>query len=66
MPQRVPPFSFGDDALVLRRFLYEHWCDRGHGPNLRAASEGTGLTRERLIAAYQGLDLGVDVSNWSS
>ena len=59
MPQNVPEFRFSDDALKLRQFLYEHWCTNGRGPNLRAAHEGTGLSRERLVAAYRELDLGL-------
>jgi hypothetical protein len=59
MTQNVPEFQFGDDALKLRQFIYEYWCANGHGPNLRAAHEGTGLARERIIEAYKQLDLGV-------
>jgi hypothetical protein len=59
MPQNVPEFRFGDDALRLRQFVYEYWCTHGHGPNLRAAHEGTGLSRERLAEAYKELDLGI-------
>lgn len=59
MPHNVPEFQFSDDALTLRQFLYEYWCARGHGPNLRAAHEATGFVRERLIAAYRELDLGL-------
>jgi hypothetical protein len=59
MPQDVPEFPFSDDALRLRQFLYEYWCREGHGPNLRAAHEGTGLSRERLVDAYRQLDLGI-------
>lgn len=59
MPQRVPSFEFAEDALKLRQFLYEYWCAHGHGPNLRAAHEGTGLARERIIEAYKQLDLGL-------
>ncbi len=59
MPQRVPAFQFSDDALRLRQFLYEYWCANGRGPNLRAAHEATGLARERLVAAYRELDLGL-------
>ena len=59
MPQNVPEFRFGDDALKLRQFVYEHWCAHGHGPNLRAAHEATGLSRERLLEAYRQLDLGI-------
>ena len=59
MTQQVPEFQFGDDALKLRQFLYEFWCANGRGPNLRAACEGTGLSRQRLLDAYRQLDLGV-------
>ena len=45
MPQQVPEFRFSEDALRLRQFLYEHWCAHGHGPNLRAANQATGLPR---------------------
>jgi hypothetical protein len=59
MPQNVPEFGFSDEALALRQFVYEYWCEHGHGPNLRAAHEGTGLSRERIIEAYRQLDLGI-------
>lgn len=59
MPHNVPEFQFSDDALKLRQFLYEYWCARGHGPNLRAAHEATGFGREQLLAAYRELDLGL-------
>ncbi len=59
MPQNVPEFQFDADALRLRQFLYEYWCTHGHGPNLRAAHEGTGLSRAQIIDAYQQLDLGL-------
>jgi hypothetical protein len=59
MAQRVPEFAFGEDALKLRQFLYEYWCERGHGPNLRAVHEGTGLALEKIVAAYGELDLGL-------
>ena len=59
MTQNVPEFQFDDDALKLRQFSYEYWCAHGHGPNLRAAHEGTGLSRQRIIDAYKQLDLGV-------
>ncbi|HJQ83890.1 MAG TPA: organomercurial lyase [Candidatus Binatia bacterium] len=59
MPQNVPEFTFSDDALKLRQFLYEYWCTHGHGPNLRAAHESTGLARDRLVAAFRELDLGL-------
>ncbi len=59
MTQQVPEFQFGEDALKLRQFIYQHWCDNGHGPNLRAAHEGTGLSREQILQAYRQLDLGI-------
>ena len=59
MPQNVPEFRFSDDALKLRQFVYEHWCTHGHGPNLRAAHEATGLSREQILEAYKQLDLGI-------
>lgn len=59
MPQNVPEFQFDADALRLRQFLYEYWCTHGHGPNLRAAHEGTGLSRAQIIEAYKQLDLGI-------
>jgi hypothetical protein len=59
MTQQVPEFQFGDEALRLRQFIYEYWAEHGHGPNLRAAHEGTGLGRDDLLRAYRQLDLGV-------
>jgi hypothetical protein len=59
MPQNVPEFQFSEEALKLRQFLYEYWCEHGRGPNLRAAHEATRLSREQLIDAYRQLDLGV-------
>jgi len=59
MTQQVPEFQFSDDALRLRQFLYEYWCANGHGPNLRAAHEATGLSRPQILDAYRQLDLGV-------
>jgi hypothetical protein len=59
VPQNVPEFQFSDDALKLRQLVYEHWCAHGHGPNLRAAHENTGLPRERILEAYKELDLGI-------
>jgi hypothetical protein len=59
MPQNIPEFQFSEDALKLRQFVYEHWCTHGHGPNLRAAHEATGLSRRQILEAYQQLDLGI-------
>ena len=43
----------------LRAFVYEFWCEHGHGPNLRAVHEGTGLDRRTIIQAYKELQLGI-------
>lgn len=59
MPQHVPAFQFSDEALRVRHFLYERWCERGVAPNLRAVHEATGLGREAILAAYRELDLGM-------
>ena len=59
MPQNIPEFRFSDDALKLRHFVYEYWCAHGHGPNLRAAHEATGLSRAQIVEAYKQLDLGI-------
>lgn len=59
MPQDVPPFEFSDEAKALRAFVYDYWCEHGHGPNLRAAHDGTGLERRQLIQAYKELQLGI-------
>ena len=71
MPQHVPEFRFCDDALKLRQAVYEHWCRHGHGPNLRAAHEATGLSRAAIVEAYKQLDLGImcivdqETQNWN-
>jgi hypothetical protein len=57
--QNVPEFQFGEDALRVRQFLYEHWCAQGRAPNLRAFHEATGLSRARLLAAFGELDRGI-------
>lgn len=59
MPQDVPPFEFSEEAKRLRQFVYEHWCEHGRGPNLRAAHEGTGLDRRQIVQAYKELQLGI-------
>jgi hypothetical protein len=59
MPQNVPSFEFSDDAKRVRQLIYEHWCEHGRGPNLRAMHEATGFARERLIELYRELDLGL-------
>ena len=59
MPQNVPAFEFTDEAKRLRAFVYEYWCEHGHGPNLRAAHEATGLDRRQLVQGYKELQLGI-------
>ena len=59
MPQNVPAFEFTDEAKRLRAFVYQYWCEHGHGPNLRAAHEGTGLDRRQLVQGYKELQLGI-------
>lgn len=67
MPQNVPEFRFSDAALRVRQCVYEYWCAHGHGPNLRAVHEATGLTREQILEAYKELDLGIMcVIDWST
>ncbi len=59
MPQNVPAFDFSDPAKALRQFVYEFWCEHGHGPNLRAVHEGTGLDRRTIVQGYKELQLGI-------
>jgi hypothetical protein len=59
MPQNVPDFRFSDDAIAVRKFLYEFWCQRGYPPNLRDSAEATGFSRRRLMQVYRELDLGI-------
>jgi hypothetical protein len=59
VPQNVPAFEWSDDALRLRQFVYEHWCEHGVGPNLRDAHEALGLDRRQLVQAYKQLQLGI-------
>ena len=54
-----PNFSFSEDAIKVRQFLYEFWCANGAGPNLRDTHEATGLSRRGIMQAYRELDLGV-------
>ena len=58
MQQGMPEFPYSEDALRLRQYLYEYWCDKGHGPNLRGVHEDLGLSREAIIAAYKQLQMG--------
>jgi hypothetical protein len=59
MPQNVPAFEFSDAAKALRQFVYEHWCEHGRGPNLRAVHEGTGFDRRTIVQGYKELQLGI-------
>jgi hypothetical protein len=59
MPQNVPAFEFSDAAKALRAFVYEHWCAKGYGPNLRAVHDGTGFDRRTIVQAYKELQLGI-------
>ena len=58
MPQNVPVFQFTDDALRLRQFAYEYWCEHGVGPTLRDVHEELGFTRRQALQAYKELQLG--------
>jgi hypothetical protein len=59
MAQNVPNFSFSENAIKVRQFLYEFWCANGNAPNLRDTHEATGLSRREIMQAYRELDLGV-------
>ena len=61
MPQNVAPFEFTEDALRLRQFIFEYWCERGFGPNYRNVHEALGLDRRRIMQAYKQLQLGIIV-----
>ncbi len=56
--QGVPPFEWSESAKKVRAFLYQYWCDEGHGPTLRRVHETVGLDREEIIAAYKELAFG--------
>ena len=65
-PGRIPscrrtsrPSSSPTPPSSCAPFVYEFWCEHGHGPNLRAAREGTGLDRRTIIQAYKELQLGI-------
>lgn len=61
MPQNVPAFKFTDNALKLRQFVYEHWCEHGRGPTLLQVKQATGLARRQAQQAYKELQLGTIV-----
>jgi hypothetical protein len=56
--QGIPAFEWSEHALKVRQYLYEFWCEKGHGPNLREVHETLGLTRDEIISAYKQLELG--------
>ena len=59
MPQNVPVFEWTDNALQVRQFVYEFWCEHGVGPTLLDVHQATGLTRREIIQAYKELQLGI-------
>jgi hypothetical protein len=59
VPQNVPAFEFSDPAKQVRQAVYEHWCARGHGPNLRDVHDATSLDRRAILQAYKELHLGI-------
>lgn len=59
MPQNVPPFEWTDNAVRLRAFVYDHWCEHGRGPTLRDVHEALGLDRWAIVQAYKELQLGL-------
>ena len=32
MPQNVPTFDFTENALRVRAFVFDFWCEQGRGP----------------------------------
>jgi hypothetical protein len=61
MPQNVPSFEFTEDALRLRAFVFEFWCENGRGPTLREVHEALALDRHQIVQAYKQLQLGIVV-----
>jgi hypothetical protein len=59
MPQNVSEFEFTEDALRVRAYLFEFWCEHGRGPTLREVHEATGLARRAITSAYKQLQLGI-------
>ncbi|MGQ0824216.1 MAG: organomercurial lyase [Actinomycetota bacterium] len=62
MPQNVPGFAFSDDALKVRAFIFDFWCEHGRGPTLREVHEATGLERREITQAYKELQLGIVIT----
>ena len=61
MPQNVPTFEFTENALRVRAFVFDFWCEHGRGPTLREVHEATELDRRSIMAAYKELQLGIVV-----
>ena len=55
MPHYVPHFEFTEEALALREYNYQHWCEHGHGPNLRDVHEELGYDRRQIVQLYKEL-----------
>ena len=62
MPQNVPAFEFSEDALKIRAFIFDFWCEHGRGPTLREVHEETELERRRITQAYKELQLGIVIT----
>jgi Alkylmercury lyase len=62
MPQNVAPFEFSEDALRVRAFLFDFWCEYGRGPTLREVHEATQLDRRSITSAYKELQLGIVIT----
>lgn len=59
MPHHVPVFEWSDDALHLRAFVYEFWCEQGRGPTLAEVHAALGRDRHAILEAYKELQLGL-------
>ncbi|MCH8190118.1 MAG: hypothetical protein IIC80_02050 [Chloroflexi bacterium] len=56
--KQVPPFEWREDSLKLRQFVYEFWCERSYGPNMRDMHEGVALSRRQILDALYELQMG--------
>jgi hypothetical protein len=62
MPQNVPAIEWTDDALRLRKFVFDFWFEQRRPPMLRDCFEGLGLERRAIQQAYKLLDLGLNLT----
>src|SRR5690606_20391773 len=62
VPHHVTGFEFSEDALAVRAFIFDFWCEHGRGPNLREVHEALDLDRKRIKAAYKQLQLGIVIT----